>query len=115
MRSFRDELQTLAIRMSAGGLLTDKDQAWLNDCMQVGGVTRRLISQEEGLDVVLVPMHAHWQQVIAEVAADFAMTLLKGEGQRIRSCDNRTAAGSSTMIPGAEHRNIVMTKCAVIL
>ncbi|MCK6076888.1 CGNR zinc finger domain-containing protein [Paenibacillus silvae] len=88
MRSFRDELQSLAIRMSAGDLLTDKDQTWLNDCMQAGGVTRKLILQEEGLDVVLVPMHAHWQQVIAEVAADFAMTLLKGEGQRIRSCDN---------------------------
>ncbi|WP_342551386.1 ABATE domain-containing protein [Paenibacillus sp. FSL R7-0652] len=88
MRRFRDELQSLAIRVSDGTTLSDQDQQWLNDFMQAGGVIRQLVSQNQGLNVVLVPVHTHWVQVLAEVAADFAMTLVEGEGRRIRSCDN---------------------------
>ncbi|MGQ8871927.1 CGNR zinc finger domain-containing protein [Paenibacillus sp. TSA_86.1] len=90
MRSFRDGLQSLAIRLSDGTILTEKDRAWLNDFMQAGEVIRRFILQEQnqGLGIALVPIHRHWAQVMAEIAADFAMTLVEGEGKRIRSCDN---------------------------
>nr|WP_154893096.1 CGNR zinc finger domain-containing protein [Paenibacillus xylanexedens] len=88
MRIFRDKLQSLAIRLSAGTPLTEKDQAWLNDSMRCGGVIRQLIAEDQRLDVKLVPVHAHWFQVMAEVAADFAITLVEGDGKRIRCCDN---------------------------
>lgn len=88
MRSFRDDLQSLAIRLSNGKLFTEKDQAWLNDFMMAGEVIRQIITQDQQLGVALVPIHRHWAQVMAEVAADFAVTLVEGEGKRIRSCDN---------------------------
>ncbi|CAI6052702.1 hypothetical protein PAECIP112173_01457 [Paenibacillus sp. JJ-100] len=88
MRRFRDDLHSLAIRLSAGTPLTDKEKAWLNGIMQVGGVIRQLISKEKGLEVIHVPIHSHWTQVMAEVAADFTITLVEGEGKRIRSCEN---------------------------
>ncbi|MEC0125291.1 CGNR zinc finger domain-containing protein [Paenibacillus pabuli] len=89
LRNFRNELQLLAIRLSAGDSLMDKDLEWLNAMMSEGQVTRRLNSEiDEGLKLSLIPVWAHWQQVVAEVAADFANTLVKGGGGRIRICDN---------------------------
>ncbi|MGC5772278.1 CGNR zinc finger domain-containing protein [Paenibacillus pabuli] len=88
MRNFRTELQMLATRLSAGESLTDKDLTWLNGHMAEGQVIRRLISADEGLELSLIPVQADWQQVMAEVAADFAITVVEGDGGRIRICDN---------------------------
>ncbi|MFC9709613.1 CGNR zinc finger domain-containing protein [Paenibacillus sp. NPDC056933] len=89
MRIFRNELQALATRLSAGESLTDKDQKWLNGKMAEGQVIRRLNSAGEGLELLLIPVETHWQQVMAEVAADFAITVVEGDGGRIRICDNK--------------------------
>ncbi|KGP80809.1 MULTISPECIES: CGNR zinc finger domain-containing protein [unclassified Paenibacillus] len=88
LRSFRGELQALATRLSAGNPLSDKDREWLNAMMGEGQVTRRLYSGEEGLKLSLVPVKFHWKQVMAEVAADFAVTVVEGDAGRIRICDN---------------------------
>ncbi|WP_018884360.1 CGNR zinc finger domain-containing protein [Paenibacillus massiliensis] len=58
-----------------------------------GSVYRRLDldqSQEEQPKVrlKLIAVQSSWQQVMAEVAADFIQTIVKGEGSRIRFCDN---------------------------
>ncbi|MEK4368151.1 CGNR zinc finger domain-containing protein [Paenibacillus sp. FSL R5-0473] len=86
MRNFRNELIALGARLSSGASLTDIEKQWLNGVMQAGHVRRILIDQE--LKLQLVAVEAHWSQVMAEVAADFALTLVEGEGGRIRICDN---------------------------
>ncbi|PQP81755.1 hypothetical protein C0Q44_18900 [Paenibacillus sp. PCH8] len=88
MRHFRNELLALGSELSLGNVLTDKELDWLNSVMEAGRVSRRLISMDQKLKLQLVPAEANWTQVMAEVAADFAMTLVEGEGKRIRICDN---------------------------
>ncbi|SEK64723.1 ABATE domain-containing protein [Paenibacillus sp. OK003] len=88
LRSFRNELQALATRLSEGNPLSSKDQEWLNAKMEEGQVIRRLNAGDEGLKLSLIPVGTQWQQVMAEVAADFAITVVEGDGRRIRICDN---------------------------
>ncbi|KOY15393.1 CGNR zinc finger domain-containing protein [Paenibacillus xylanivorans] len=88
LRSFRGKLHALATRLSAGNPLLDEDQEWLNSMMEEGKVTRRLHSGDEGLRLSHIPVGTQWQQVMAEVAGDFAITVVEGDGGRIRICDN---------------------------
>ncbi|WP_338706268.1 CGNR zinc finger domain-containing protein [Paenibacillus amylolyticus] len=88
MRNFRNELIALGARLSSGASLTDIEKQWLNDVMEAGHVRRRLNTIDQELKLQLVAVEAHWHQVMAEVAADFALTLVEGEGGRIRICDN---------------------------
>ncbi|KAA8745232.1 MULTISPECIES: CGNR zinc finger domain-containing protein [Paenibacillus] len=88
MRNFRNDLLALGARLSSGASLTDKEKQWLNGVMEAGHVRRTLTIIDQGLKLQLIAVEAHWQQVMAEVAADFALTLVEGEGGRIRICDN---------------------------
>ncbi|GAS82270.1 CGNR zinc finger domain-containing protein [Paenibacillus amylolyticus] len=88
MRNFRDELLSLGARLSSGVSITDKERNWLNGVMEAGHVRRTLTTIDQELKLQLVALEAHWHQVMAEVAADFAITLVEGEGGRIRICDN---------------------------
>ncbi|WP_339166020.1 CGNR zinc finger domain-containing protein [Paenibacillus sp. FSL R5-0341] len=88
MRNFRDELLSLGARLSSGVSITDKERNWLNGVMEAGHVRRTLTTIDQELKLQLVAVEAHWHQVMAEVAADFAITLVEGEGGRIRICDN---------------------------
>ncbi|KLU55091.1 hypothetical protein EL84_23725 [Paenibacillus sp. VT-400] len=88
MRNFRNELLALGARVSSGASLTDVEKQWLNGVMGAGHVRRTLTTINQGLKLQLVAVEAHWHQVIADVAADFALTLVEGEGGRIRICDN---------------------------
>lgn len=88
MRNFRIELIALGARLSSGESLTDIEKQWLNGVMQAGHVRRTLTTIDQELKLQLVAVEAHWSQVMAEVAADFALTLVEGEGGRIRICDN---------------------------
>ncbi|NUU78847.1 CGNR zinc finger domain-containing protein [Paenibacillus xylanilyticus] len=88
MRKFRNELQAVATRLSEGASLTDEEREWLNAIMEKGRGHRKLSVDEQQLRVEWIPVGAHWQQVMAEVAADFAITLTQGEGARIRICEN---------------------------
>ncbi|OMF05589.1 hypothetical protein BK129_16600 [Paenibacillus amylolyticus] len=88
MRNFRNELMALGARLSSGTSLTDIEKQWLNGIMEAGHVRRKLNTIDQELKLQLVAVEAHWHQVMAEVAADFAMTLVEGEGGRIRICDN---------------------------
>ncbi|WP_440109227.1 CGNR zinc finger domain-containing protein [Paenibacillus sp. QZ-Y1] len=88
MRNVRNEMLALGARLSSGISITDQEQQWLNSIMEAGNVKRRLTSTEQGIKIQLIPAEAHWLQVMAEVAADMAMTLVEGEGRRIRICDN---------------------------
>ncbi|MCP1427367.1 putative RNA-binding Zn ribbon-like protein [Paenibacillus xylanexedens] len=88
MRNFRNELLALGARVSSGASLTDVEKQWLNGVMEAGHVRRKLNTIDQELKLQLVAVEAHWSQVMAEVAADFALTLVEGEGGRIRICDN---------------------------
>lgn len=88
IRNFRDGLLTLGARVSSGASLTDEEKQWLNSVMEAGTIRRRLTSLKQELQIQLVPTEVHWHQVMAEVAADFAVTLVEGEAGRIRICDN---------------------------
>lgn len=88
MRNFRNELLALGSRVSSGASLTEQERNWLNDFMEAGHVRRRLTIIDQGLKLQLEAVEAHWHQVMAEVAADFAVTLVEGEAGRIRICDN---------------------------
>ncbi|PIH60425.1 CGNR zinc finger domain-containing protein [Paenibacillus sp. LK1] len=88
LRNFRNELQAIATGLSDGNVLSNKDQEWLNGIMEEGQVIRRLNAGDEGLNLSLIPVGTQWQQVMAEVAADFAITVVEGDGGRIRICDN---------------------------
>ncbi|SDC49879.1 Conserved protein containing a Zn-ribbon-like motif, possibly RNA-binding [Paenibacillus sp. CF095] len=88
MRNFRNELMDLGARLSSGESLTDKEKQWLNGVMEAGHVRRKLTTIDQGLKLQLVAVETGWHQVMAEVAADFATTLVAGEGGRIRICDN---------------------------
>lgn len=93
MRSFREQLQQMAHRLADGGLLNAKDLEWLNTTLAKGPVYRKLDSdqsQEEQpkVQLKLIAVEHSWQQVMAEVAADFVQTIAEGEGRRIRFCDN---------------------------
>ncbi|OMF15381.1 hypothetical protein BK131_10920 [Paenibacillus amylolyticus] len=88
MRNFRDELLSLGARLSSGVSITDKERNWLNGVMEAGHVRRTLTTIDQELKLQLVALEAHWHQVMAEVAADFAITLVEGEAGRIRICDN---------------------------
>ncbi|WP_339307847.1 CGNR zinc finger domain-containing protein [Paenibacillus sp. FSL R5-0519] len=88
MRNFRNDLLALGARLSSGASLTDEEKQWLNGVMEAGHVKRTLTTIDQGLKLQLIAVEAHWQQVMAEVAADFATTLVEGEGGRIRICDN---------------------------
>ncbi|WP_458461567.1 CGNR zinc finger domain-containing protein [Paenibacillus sp.] len=88
MRYFRNELLALGARVSSGASLTNEEQHWLNSVMEAEHVKRRLTSIDQKLKIQLIPAEAHWHQVMAEVAADFALTLVEGDGGRIRICDN---------------------------
>ncbi|WP_433744127.1 CGNR zinc finger domain-containing protein [Paenibacillus amylolyticus] len=88
IRNFRDRLLTLGARLSSGVSLTDEERQWLNSVMEAGHVRRTLTTIDQELKLQLVAVEAHWHQVMAEVAADFALTLVEGEGRRIRICDN---------------------------
>lgn len=78
----------LGTRLSSGASLTDIEKQWLNGFMEAGHVRRTLNTIDQELKLQLVAVEAHWHQVMAEVAADFALTLVEGEGRRIRICDN---------------------------
>ncbi|UPK46957.1 CGNR zinc finger domain-containing protein [Paenibacillus pabuli] len=88
LRDFRNELQALATRLAAGNPLSDRDQDWLNAIMEEGQVIRRLHAGDEGLKLSLISTGTQWKQVMAEVAADFAVTVVEGDAGRIRICDN---------------------------
>ncbi|WP_338587185.1 CGNR zinc finger domain-containing protein [Paenibacillus sp. Y5S-9] len=88
MRNFRKELMALGTRLSSGASLTDIEKQWLNGVMEAGHVRRNLTTIDQELKLQLVTVEAHWHQVMAEVAADFALTLVEGEAGRIRVCDN---------------------------
>lgn len=102
----------LGARLSSGASLTDEEQQWLNGVMEAGHVKRTLTTIDQGLKLQLIAVEAHWQQVMAEVAADFAITLVEGEGAGFGSVIIRIVAGCSMMIPEAEHRSTVMIRCA---
>lgn len=114
MRNFRNELLALGARVSSGASLTDIEKQWLNGFMEAGHVRRKLNTIDQELKLQLVAVEAHWNQVMAEVAADFAMTLVEGEGGGFGSVIIRIVAGCSMMIPEAEHRSTVMIRCVAI-
>ncbi|MFJ2043185.1 CGNR zinc finger domain-containing protein [Paenibacillus taichungensis] len=88
LRNFRNELQALATRLSDGNALSNQDLEWLNAMMKEGQVIRKLNVGDEGLKLALIPVGTQWKQVMAEIAADFAITVVEGDGGRIRICDN---------------------------
>ncbi|MEO2203331.1 CGNR zinc finger domain-containing protein [Paenibacillus pabuli] len=88
MRILRNELHALATELSHGALLTDENRKWLNAIMEKGRGYRELTFVEQKLEVEWISVGTEWQQIMAEVAADFAITLAEGEAARIRICDN---------------------------
>lgn len=88
MRDFRATLQEMSVRFASGGAATDKDLEYLNCILDKGPVKRRLTSVDGQFGIRVVPMRDDWTQVMAEVAASLAKTLIDGEIGRIRVCDN---------------------------
>ncbi|RQW11987.1 CGNR zinc finger domain-containing protein [Paenibacillus rhizophilus] len=61
----------------------------LNPYMAAGPVVRQAAKDEDGrIKVVLLPLRADWEQVMAEIAASFASALAEKEESRFRICDN---------------------------
>ncbi|MBD0382423.1 CGNR zinc finger domain-containing protein [Paenibacillus sedimenti] len=88
MQTFRRHLHRLAAELAAGGSISQTDREWLNTMMAPGLVRRHLDGDEQAMRLFLSPVGNDWRQVMAEVAADFAKTLLEGESLRIRICEN---------------------------
>ncbi len=88
MREFRDRLHEMSIRLSEGAAVSDDDLGFLNTMLHTGPVRRQLDTEGDKMTIGLVPLREDWDQVMAEVAADFAHTLVNGEAGRIRICEN---------------------------
>ncbi len=68
--------------------MAQADRDWLNAAMSGGLITRQLAGEGSELHLSMVPAKQEWTQVMAEVAADFAGTVIEGETVRIRFCEN---------------------------
>jgi len=88
LQHFRTQLHHIALRLSQGGSLTKEDLGLLNGVLAGGDNTRRLLQEGDTLHLASVPSRSDWRQVMAEIAADFARTIIEGDSDRIRICDN---------------------------
>lgn len=88
LRALRNRLRTLAQTMAAGGAPTSDDMAELNRVMAAGPVIRHVNVDDEGHRLEVLPLRQDWPQVMADIAASFARTLVEGETARVRICDN---------------------------
>lgn len=88
MRSFRERLHGMSVRLAAGKTLSEEDFAYLNSILDKGAVKRRIEPESGSVRMRLLGVGENWEQVMAEVAASFAEMLIRGEGVRIRVCEN---------------------------
>ncbi|WP_314588662.1 CGNR zinc finger domain-containing protein [Paenibacillus terrigena] len=88
LQHFRTQLHHIALRLSQGGSLTEENLDLLNKVLAQGDNTRRLLRDADGLRLASLPNRSDWQQVMAEIATDFARNIIEGASDRIRICDN---------------------------
>lgn len=88
LRDFRARLIGLSQMCVRGEPLSGVDLDYLNRILDQGPVKRRMTEQAGIIGIESFPLREDWDQVMAEVAASFARTLVDGETGRIRICDN---------------------------
>jgi predicted RNA-binding Zn ribbon-like protein len=88
LKTFRKELRRMAEDMAAGSMPSSLDIQALNDILADGPVIRFIERVDEHQSLQLLPIRNDWNQVMAEVVASFATTLIEGEGARVRICEN---------------------------
>ncbi|MFF2908708.1 CGNR zinc finger domain-containing protein [Paenibacillus sp. NPDC057934] len=62
----------------------------LNHYMASGPVTRQIVwsAENQRHEMTLTTLHRHWDQVMAQIAASFAIALFEKETSRFRICEN---------------------------
>ncbi|WP_435925066.1 CGNR zinc finger domain-containing protein [Paenibacillus sp. DYY-L-2] len=88
LRDFRARLMGLSQKCVRGETLSGVDLEYLNRILDKGPVKRRVTEQAGIIGFESFPLREDWDQVMAEVADSFARTLVDGETERIRICDN---------------------------
>ncbi|MCL4517443.1 MAG: CGNR zinc finger domain-containing protein [Firmicutes bacterium] len=88
LKEFRGCLRSQAERLVSGTIPSDANLRELNRVMAGGPVIRQISHTAEGRQLDLLPFKRDWAQVMAEIAASFALTLVEGEGARVRVCAN---------------------------
>lgn len=88
LKKFRDLLQRMAEDVVDGHDLQTKDIHAMNKVMADGPIVRQAVQTEKEVELNLVPVQKGWAHVMAEISASFIITLLEGEANRIRICEN---------------------------
>lgn len=88
LKNFRDLLQRMAENVVAGHGFQTKDIEAVNKVLAEGPVVRQAVQTEDKVELNLVPVQKGWNHVMAEISASFIVTLIQGETNRIRRCEN---------------------------
>ncbi|WP_040949630.1 CGNR zinc finger domain-containing protein [Gorillibacterium massiliense] len=88
LKKLRSVLLQMVYILTAGSRLSSDAMNELNTAMAQGSMVRRLTETDEGYRLESAPLKHDWHQVLADIAASFAQTLVEGEISRIRVCDN---------------------------
>ncbi len=76
------------IETLANGRLSDNDQAELNVILLGSASVRRLVRDEKGYRLELVPLKKDWTWVQTEIVASFADLLIHHDPRRLKICQN---------------------------
>jgi predicted RNA-binding Zn ribbon-like protein len=76
------------------GRIADQDRAALNTILLKMPLNRRLLRDQEGYRVDLVPMRRDWDWVQAEIAASLAHVLAEHDPKRLKICANTNCRGA---------------------
>lgn len=89
LTSLRDLLWQIAETLAKGKTPTGKEIARLNEFMAVSVARRQLVAKQGKFHLELIAPKKDWAWMTAEIAADFAKLLARGEAHRIKICENR--------------------------
>ena len=88
LRRFRGVLRRIVDEVRIGGFVAADDVEMLNGILGGAPAVRRLVQDETGRSVVLVPAASGMAQVLGATAASFASMLADGDPTRIKVCAN---------------------------
>jgi len=75
------------------GQFSDHNQAALNAVLLKMPLNRRLVKDQEGYRLDMVPLKKDWDWVQAEIAASFAQVLADHDPKRLKICANTNCRG----------------------
>ncbi|MFD2613137.1 CGNR zinc finger domain-containing protein [Paenibacillus gansuensis] len=89
MHRLRIHLRDMVHSFAETNTVTDAQIKLLNEYLAKGTLTRKLRRADSALQLEYITLSgADWSLALAEVAANFAETVARGSGDRIRICGN---------------------------